>query len=40
MNNVRSEVNRAIWALFKENKITIPVAQREIRIHDSRNESD
>jgi small-conductance mechanosensitive channel len=40
VNNVRSEVNRAIWALFKENKITIPVAQREIRIHDSRNESD
>jgi small-conductance mechanosensitive channel len=40
VNNVRSEVNRTIWALFKENKITIPVAQREIRIHDSRNDPD
>jgi small-conductance mechanosensitive channel len=33
VNNVRSEVNRAIWRLFKENGITIPVAQRDIRIH-------
>jgi small-conductance mechanosensitive channel len=33
VNNVRSEVNRTIWALFKENKITIPVAQREVRMH-------
>jgi small-conductance mechanosensitive channel len=32
VNNVRSEVNRTIWALFKENKITIPVAQREIYV--------
>jgi small-conductance mechanosensitive channel len=30
VNNVRSEVNRAIWRLFKEHKVTIPVAQREI----------
>jgi small-conductance mechanosensitive channel len=30
VNNVRSEVNRAIWRLFKERGITIPVAQREI----------
>jgi small-conductance mechanosensitive channel len=36
VNNVRSEVNRTIWALFKENKITIPVAQREIRMHAAR----
>ena len=36
VNNVRSEVNRTIWALFKEHKITIPVAQREIRILDAR----
>jgi small-conductance mechanosensitive channel len=36
VNNVRSEVNRAIWRLFKEHKITIPVAQREIVVHDSR----
>jgi small-conductance mechanosensitive channel len=40
VNNVRSEVNRTIWALFKENKITIPVAQREIRLHDNRAELD
>jgi small-conductance mechanosensitive channel len=33
VNNVRSEVNRAIWALFKESNITIPVAQREIVVH-------
>jgi small-conductance mechanosensitive channel len=32
VNNVRSDVNRAIWRLFKENGIRIPVAQREIRI--------
>ncbi len=30
VNNVRSDVNRAIWRLFKENGITIPVAQREV----------
>jgi small-conductance mechanosensitive channel len=35
VNNVRSEVNRAIWALFKQNNITIPVAQREIVLHRS-----
>jgi small-conductance mechanosensitive channel len=40
VNNVRSEVNRTIWALFKENKISIPVAQREIRLHDARIELD
>ncbi len=33
VNNVRSEVNRAIWRLFKEHKVTIPVAQREIIMH-------
>jgi small-conductance mechanosensitive channel len=32
VNNVRSDVNRRIWALFRENGITIPPAQREIRI--------
>jgi small-conductance mechanosensitive channel len=32
VNNVRSDVNRAIWKLFKENGIKIPVAQREIRM--------
>jgi len=30
VNNVRSDVNRAIWRLFKEAGITIPVAQREV----------
>jgi small-conductance mechanosensitive channel len=30
VNNVRSDVNRANWSLFKENDITIPVAQREV----------
>ncbi len=35
VNNVRSEVNRAIWRLFKEHKITIPVAQREIVMHSA-----
>jgi len=32
VNNVRSDVNRRIWALFRENGISIPPAQREIRI--------
>jgi len=31
VNNVRSDVNRAIWRLFQENGITIPVAQREVK---------
>jgi small-conductance mechanosensitive channel len=35
VNNVRSDVNRAIWRLFKEHGITIPVAQREIIVHDA-----
>jgi small-conductance mechanosensitive channel len=30
VNNVRSDVNRRIWRLFKEHGITIPVAQREV----------
>jgi small-conductance mechanosensitive channel len=32
VNNVRSDVNRAIWRLFREAGITIPVAQREIHV--------
>ncbi len=32
VNNVRSDVNRAIWRLFREQGITIPVAQRQIRL--------
>jgi small-conductance mechanosensitive channel len=40
VNNVRSEVNRAIWRLFKENRITIPMAQREIIVHSAPPELD
>lgn len=36
VNNVRSDVNRTIFRLFREAGLTIPVAQREIRIADSR----
>jgi small-conductance mechanosensitive channel len=32
VNNVRSDVNRAIWRAFKEHGITIPVAQRDLRM--------
>ena len=35
VNNVRSDVNRVIWRLFKESGVTMPVAQREIRIHSA-----
>jgi small-conductance mechanosensitive channel len=40
VNNVRSEVNRAIWRLFKEHKITIPMAQREILVRSAPPEAD
>ena len=36
VNNVRSDVNRAIWRLFRESSITIPVAQREVILHAAR----
>lgn len=32
VNNVRSDVNRTIYRLFREHGITIPVAQREVRM--------
>jgi small-conductance mechanosensitive channel len=32
VNNVRSDVNRRIWQLFRQHGVTIPVAQREIRV--------
>jgi len=32
VNNVRSEVNRRIWRLFRDAGITIPVAQHEVRM--------
>jgi small-conductance mechanosensitive channel len=35
VNNVRSDVNRAIWRLFRESGITIPVAQREIVVRSA-----
>jgi small-conductance mechanosensitive channel len=34
VNNVRSDVNRAIWKVFKQRGIKIPVAQREFRMLD------
>jgi len=33
VNNVRSDVNREIWRLFRQNGLTIPMAQREIHVH-------
>jgi small-conductance mechanosensitive channel len=35
VNNVRSDVNRAIWRLFKEHRITVPVTQHEIRVRNA-----
>jgi small-conductance mechanosensitive channel len=35
VNNVRSDVNRTIWRLFKEHNLTMPVAQREIIMHNA-----
>lgn len=32
VNNVRSDVNRAIWRVFRHHDIRIPVAQRELRM--------
>jgi small-conductance mechanosensitive channel len=32
VNNVRSEVNRAIWREFRRNGITIPVSQHDVRM--------
>ncbi|MFO0449046.1 MAG: mechanosensitive ion channel family protein [Pseudomonadota bacterium] len=35
VNNVRSDVNRAIWRVFKEAGITIPRAQLDVRMIDA-----
>ncbi len=35
VNNVRSDVNRLIWRLFREARITIPVAQREVYMYSA-----
>ncbi len=40
VNNVRSEVNRAIWRLFKQHGLTMPIAQREIVVRRARIEHD
>jgi small-conductance mechanosensitive channel len=32
VNNVRSDVNRTIWKLFREHGVKMPVAQRELRM--------
>lgn len=32
VNNVRSDVNRAIWRIFRDHGVKMPVAQRELRI--------
>jgi small-conductance mechanosensitive channel len=36
VNNVRSDVNRSIWRSFKDHAITIPTAQREVRMVTTR----
>jgi len=36
VNNVRSDVNRAIWRIFRAHGVTIPVAQQDTRIFRSR----
>jgi small-conductance mechanosensitive channel len=33
VNNVRSDVNREIWRLFKKHGITIPVQQHDVRLY-------
>jgi len=36
VNNVRSDVNRAIWRIFRAHGVTIPVPQQEIRVLEQR----
>ncbi len=38
VNNVRSDVNRAIWRLFKAHGIVIPVAQHEVVVEMKRDD--
>ena len=35
VHNVRSDVNRAIWKLFQQHGIRIPVPQQDIRLHST-----
>jgi small-conductance mechanosensitive channel len=39
VNNVRSDVNREIWRLFKKHGITIPVQQHDIRVVSPENDT-
>jgi small-conductance mechanosensitive channel len=36
VNNIRSDVNRAIWRIFRAHGVKIPVPQQETRLLDSR----
>jgi len=36
VNNVRSDVNRAIWRIFRAHGVKIPVPQQETRLLESR----
>jgi small-conductance mechanosensitive channel len=36
VNNVRSDVNRAIWRIFRANGVTMPYPQREVRVVEGR----
>jgi small-conductance mechanosensitive channel len=38
VNNVRSDVNRAIWRIFRAHGVHIPVPQRDTRILDARSQ--
>lgn len=38
VNNVRSDVNRTIWRLFKQHGIVIPRAQLDVRMFDAHNQ--
>lgn len=40
VNNVRSEINLAIWRTFKQHGITIPFPQRDVHFYDSSNNKD
>jgi small-conductance mechanosensitive channel len=36
VNNVRSDINRAIWRIFRTHGVQIPVPQRDLRMLDAR----
>jgi len=39
MFNVRSDVNRKIWQLFKEHGVTIPIPQHDVRLRQEHTSS-